>query len=183
MKKILAILALATFGTAFAADYVSVDVDAVTGLKGGKDSTAQYVRAGKSFGDYQLGLQSRTANFKNGGLVNSTEVTAANNKIGFAGVTPFVGVGHDNGLNGVKGSPYTYGLVGATAGLPVGPGFALIGVKTRVGSDERTRTKQTLAFATYSVPVVKNVAIELNASKSYETIQENAFGLGLKVSF
>jgi hypothetical protein len=130
-----------------------------------------------------LGLQSRTANFKTGGLVNSTEVTAANTKIGIVGVTPFVGVGHDNGLNGAKGSPYTYGLVGATAGLPVGPGFALVGVKTRVGSDERTRTKQTLAFATYSVPVVKNIAIELNASKSYETIKENALGLGLNFSF
>jgi hypothetical protein len=184
MKKIAIATAIAlAAGMAAAADYVSVDVDAVTGLKGGKDSTAQYVRAGKSFGDYQLGLQSRTANFKTGGLVNSTEVTAASNKIGFAGVTPFVGVGHDNGFNGVKGSPYTYGLVGATAGLPVGPGFALVGVKTRVGSDEHTRTKQTLAFATYSIPVAKNVALNVNASKSYQDIQENALGLGLGFSF
>ena len=138
MKKILAILALASFGTAFAADYVSVDVDRVTGAKGQSDSTAQYVRAGKSFGDYQLGIQSRTANVKGGGLLNSTEVTASN-KIGFAGITPFVGVGHDNGFNGAANSAYTYGLVGATTGAKVGSGFLLAGVKTRVGTDEHVR--------------------------------------------
>jgi hypothetical protein len=183
MKKILAIVAFATVSTAFAADYISVDVDGVTGLKGASNSTAQYVRAGKSFGDYQLGLQSRTANFKNGGLVNSTELTAANTKIGFVGITPFIGVGHDNGFNGAKSGGYTYGLVGATAGMQVGPGFALVGVKTRTGSDEHIRTKQTLTFVTYSVPIVKNVAINLNASKSYETIKENALGLGLSFNF
>lgn len=184
MKKIAIATAVAlAAGLASAADYVSVDVDAVTGLKGAQNSTAQYVRAGKSFGDYQLGLQSRTANFKNGGLVNSTEVYGSKNSINVAGVTPFVGVGHDNGFNGVKGSPYTYGLVGATAGLPVGPGFALVGVKTRVGSDEHTRTKQTVAFATYSIPVAKNVALNVNASKSYQDIRENAVGLGLSFNF
>ena len=182
MKKILAILALASFGTAFAADYVSVDVDRVTGAKGQSDSTAQYVRAGKSFGDYQLGIQSRTANVKGGGLLNSTEVTASN-KIGFAGITPFVGVGHDNGFNGAANSAYTYGLVGATTGAKVGSGFLLAGVKTRVGTDEHVRTKQTLAFATYSVPVAKNVSVNLNASKSYQDIRENALGLGLSFNF
>lgn len=183
MKKIFAILAMALFGTAFAADYVSVDVDQVRGLRGAGDSTAQYVRAGKGFGNYQVGLQSRTATLENGGMLNSLEVTAANNKVNVAGITPFVGVGHDNGFNGARGAAYTYGLVGATYGRPVGPGFALVGAKTRVGSDEAVRTKQTVAFATYSIPVAKGVSVNLNASKSYQTIQENAVGLGLGFSF
>lgn len=183
MKKILAILALATFGSAFAADYVSVDVDSVRGVNGASDSTAQYVRAGKQLGNYQLGLQSRTATVKGGGMLNSLEATVANNKINVAGITPFVGVGHDNGFNGANGAAYTYGLVGATTGFKAGPGFALLGVKTRVGSDEDTRTKQTVAFATYSLPVAKNVAVNLNASKSYQDIKENAVGLGLTFSF
>ena len=183
MKKILAILALASFGSAFAADFVSVDVDSVRGLKGGSDSTAQYVRAGKGFGDYQLGLQSRTATVDGGGMLNSLEATVANNKVSVAGVTPFVGVGHDNGFNGARGATYTYGLVGATTGIKVGPGFALLGVKTRVGSDEATRTKQTVAFATYSIPVASKVSLNLNASKSYQTIKEDALGLGLSFSF
>jgi hypothetical protein len=183
MKKILAILALATFGSAFAADYVSVDVDNVKGLKGASDSTAQYVRAGKGFGDYQLGLQSRTATVKGGGMLNSLEITAANNKVGFAGVTPFVGVGHDNGFNGANNGQYTYGLVGATTGIKVGPGFALLGVKTRVGSDEAVRTKQTVAFGTYSIPVANKVSLNLNASKSYQTIKEDSLGLGLTFNF
>jgi hypothetical protein len=183
MKKVLAILALALTGTAFAADYVSVDVDNVRGLKGANDSTAQYVRAGKQLGNYQLGLQSRTAAIDGGGMLNSLEATVASNKVGIAGVTPFVGVGYDNGFNGAKGAAYTYGLVGATTGAKVGPGFALLGVKTRVGSDEAIRTKQTIAFATYSIPVAKNVAVNLNASKSYQTIKENALGLGLAFNF
>lgn len=183
MKKILAILALASFGTAFAADYVSVDVDNVRGLKGASDSTAQYVRAGKGFGDYQFGLQSRTATVTGGGMLNSLELTAANNKVGFAGVTPFVGVGHDNGFNSATGSSYNYGLLGATYGAKVGPGFALLGAKTRVGSTEDTRTKQTVAFASYSVPVAKNISVNFNASKSYQDIKENALGLGLSFSF
>ncbi len=181
MKKILAILALATFGSAFAADYVAVDVDHVQGRKGAGDSTAQYVRAGKGFGNYQLGLQSRTATLDNGGMLNSVEATVANRKIGVAGITPFVGVGYDNGFNG--GASYNYGLVGATYGRPVGPGFLLLGAKTRVGSTETTNTKQTVTFATYSVPVAKNVSLNFNASRSAQDIKEEAYGLGLTFGF
>lgn len=182
MKKILAILALATFGSAFAADFVSVDVDNVQGRQGAGDSTAQYIRAGKGFGNYQFGLQGRTATLKdNSGILSSVEATVANRKVGVAGITPFVGVGHDNGFNG--GASYNYGLVGATYGRPVGPGFLLLGAKTRVGSTEDTRTKQTVTFATYSVPVAKNVSVNLNASRSAQDIKEKAFGLGLTFGF
>ena len=184
MKKILAILALAITGSAFAADFVSVDVDAVRGREGAGNSIAQYVRAGKGFGNYQLNLQSRTAKVDGGGLLNSLEATVANNKVNVMGVTPFVGVGYDNGFNAAAGSSYQYGLVGATYGVKVGPGFALLGVKTRVGSTEDlARTKQTVSFATYSLPVAKNVAVNLNASRSSQDIKENAYGAGLTISF
>ena len=183
MKKLIALLTLVS-STAFAADYVSVDVDHVNGLNGAKDSTVQYVRAGKAFDDLQLGLQSRTAQVQGGGLLNSLEFTAANNKINVAGIKPFVGVGYDNGFNGAAGKSYEYGLLGATYGVKAGPGFALLGAKTRVGStDDGLRTKQTVAFGTYSLPVVKNVAVNLNVSKSYQTIKEDAIGLGLSFSF
>lgn len=184
MKKIIAVLALALSGTAFAADYIGVDVERVNGLKGGKDSTAQYVRAGKSFGDMQLGLQSRTARVEGGGMWNSLEVTAANKGIKVVGITPFVGVGYDNGLNAAVGKAYQYGLVGATTGMAVGPGYALLGAKTRVGTTEDgPRTSQTVAFTTYSIPVAKNVAVNLNASRSYQLIKETAFGVGLGFTF
>ena len=183
MKKIFAILALAISGTAFAADYVSVDVENVQGRKGAGDSTAQYIRAGKGLGDYQFGLQGRTAKMEDGsGLLSSIELTAAKNSVNVVGITPFVGVGRDNGFNG--GTGYTYGLVGATYGVKAGPGFLLTGVKTRVGSTEDgDRTKQTVGFATYSIPVSKNVAFNLNASRSGQDIKEKAFGAGLKFSF
>lgn len=184
MKKLLAILALGMAGSTFAADYVSVDVDNVIGRHGASNSTAQYVRAGKGFGDYQFGLQSRTAKVDGGGLLNSLELTAANNKVNLAGITPFVGVGYDNGFNGASGKSYNYGLVGATYGLKAGPGFLLTGVKTRVGSTEDgARTKQTVGFATYSIPVTKSVAFNLNASRSGQDIKENAYGAGLTFAF
>lgn len=184
MKKVIAIMALSLSSTAFASGYVSLDVDKVNGLKGSKDSIAQYVRAGKSFGDTQIGLQSRTARFENGGLANSLELALSNNKVTVAGIKPFVGVGYDNGLNGANKGSFQYGLLGATAGAKVGPGFALVGAKTRVGSTEDgPNTKQTLAFTTYSIPVAKNLAVNLNASRSYQTIKETAYGLGLSVSF
>ena len=182
MKKILAILALAATTSAFAVDYVSVDVDNVLGRDGAGDSTAQYIRAGKEIGGIQFGLQGRTATMKdNSGMLSSVEVTAAKNSINVAGITPFVGVGHDNGFNG--GTPYNYGLVGATYGRPVGPGFLLLGAKTRVGTTAATETKQSVAFTTYSIPVAKGVALNLNASRSYQDIKENAYGLGLGFSF
>ena len=180
MKKILAILALAVSSSAFAVSYVSVDVDSVSGLNGAGDSTAQYIRAGKEIGGIQFGLQGRTATLNNNsGILSSVEVTAAKNS---KGITPFVGVGHDNGFN--AGTPYNYGLIGATYGLPAGPGYLLTGVKTRVGSTENgARTKQTVGFATYSIPVTKGVAINLNASRSSQSIKEKALGVGLGFSF
>lgn len=182
MKKIFAILALAVSSSVFAADFVSVDVDNVQGRKGARDSTAQYVRAGKAFGNYQVNLQSRSARRDDGLVLNSLEVTTANSKVGIAGVTPFVGIGHDNGFD--RGQSYNYGLVGATYGVKAGPGFLLLGAKTRVGSTEdASRTKQTVGFATYSIPVAKNVAFNLNASRSGQDIKEKAFGAGISVSF
>jgi hypothetical protein len=179
MKKILAILALALTGTAFAADYVSVDVDNVLGRDGAQDSTAQYIRAGKEIGGIQYGLQGRTATLKdNSGVLSSVEVTASKSSISIAGITPFVGVGHDNG-----GAGYNYGLVGATTGFKAGPGFLLAGVKARVGSTEKDMTQQTIAFATYSIPVANKVSLNLNVSRSYRDIREDAYGLGLGFSF
>jgi hypothetical protein len=182
MKKIFAILALAVSGTAFAADYVSVDVDNVLGRNGAGDSTAQYIRAGKEIGGIQLGLQGRTATMKdNSGILSSVEVTAGKASTYFKGVTPFVGVGHDNGFNG--GTPYNYGLVGATYGVKAGPGFALAGVKARVGSTQSDMTQQTVVFGTYSIPLASKVSLNLNVSRSYRDIKEDAYGLGLGFSF
>ena len=180
MKKILGILALALSSTAFAANYVSVDVENVQGRDGAGDSTAQYIRAGKEIGGIQAGLQSRTAVSASGGMYNSLELTAGK---AVGAITPFVGWGHDNGANGAKGAAYNYGLVGATTGFKAGPGFALVGVKTRVGSTEESMTNQTLVFGTYSIPVANKVSLNFNASKSYQDIKENAYGLGLGIAF
>lgn len=179
MKKTLTAILLSISFSASAASYVSVDAESVKGLKGGASSTAQYFRAGTELAGLQWDLQNRTARFERGaGLINSTELTTGK-KLGL--VTPFAGAGYDAGFNG-KGQ-FSYGLIGAKAGLQVGPGYALAGLKTRVGSTESTPTKQTVVFSTYSIPVTKTVSFNLNASKSFQTIKENAFGVGLGFSF
>jgi hypothetical protein len=180
MKKILAILALATLGTAFAADYVSVDVDHVKSNSGYASSTAQYVRAGKEVAGLQLGVQSRTSVSSNGGMYNSLETTVGKSISGF---TPFVGMGFDNGLNGAKNGDFRYTLAGVTTGTPLLGGYALGGLKTRLTSSEANMTHQTVAFGTYSYPVAKGVAVNLNLSKSYQDIKENTYGLGVGFSF
>jgi hypothetical protein len=180
MKKIaIATLALAAFA-ASAADFVSIDVDQVTDRATKQKSVAEYVRAGKEIGGIQYGLQSRTARYAdNSGMYNSLELTAGKT---IAGVSPFVGVGYDNGKNGAVNGQYEYGLVGVTAGTQVGPGFLLGGVKTRVNF-HAGNPKQTVEFATYSIPVATKVSLNLGASYSQQTIQEKAISAGVTVAF
>jgi hypothetical protein len=176
-KTLIATLLSLSAASSFAASYVSVDAENVSGRNGGADSTAQYVRAGKEIGGVQWGIQDRTARFTDGTVINSLELTAGKS---FGLVQPFVGVGRDNGGRTTK--EFSYGLVGVTAGTKVGPGFMLVGAKTRL-LESNGDPKQTVVFGTYSVPVTKQVALNLNVSRSSQTIQEDAAGLGVKVSF
>ena len=181
MKKIFIASALAMASiAATAANFVQIEQENVIGRKGGADSAVTYLRAGKDLGDYSLGLQSRTARFDNtGSIANSLEATVSNKNVSVLGITPFVGVGHDYG-NVTKA--FNYGLVGATAGTKVGSGFALVGVKTRVGvgADE---PKQTVGFASYSVPVAKNISANVGVSRSGQDIKEKGVSVGLSFGF
>lgn len=181
MKKLLACLALVGMSSAGATGWASFDVDAVEGRGKAKDSTVQYLRLGKSFGDVNLMVQGRTARFDGGGLVNSVETTVSSHKVSLGPITPFVGFGYDNGFNG--GHDFNYGLIGATIGAKVGPGFAMAGAKTRVGSTQDHMTHQTVAFASYNMPVTKHLGVNLNVSRSSQDIKENAYGMGVSVRF
>ena len=180
MKKLLiATLATVAFA-ASAANFVQVEQENVVGRKGQGDSVAAYLRAGKDIGDYSLGLQSRTARFSAGGIANSLEATVANSKVSVLGLTPFVGAGHDFG--GTK-SGFNYGLVGVSTGAKIGPGYAYGGVKTRVMRQNDSDPKQTVAFAGYSVPFSKDVALNLGASRSGQDIKERGISAGLSFRF
>ncbi len=52
-KTLIATLLSLSAASSFAASYVSVDAEHVSGRNGGADSTAQYVRAGKEIGGVQ----------------------------------------------------------------------------------------------------------------------------------
>jgi hypothetical protein len=117
--------------------------------------------------------------YRKGGMLNSIEGTVGK---GFGPVTVFGGVGYDNGFNGAKGANYQYGLVGASTGAKLGPVWAFGGVKTRLNWDS-ANPKQTVAFAGVSYPLTKALSVDLDVSRSYQTIQEKAMGVGMRVTF
>ena len=179
MKKIFAILALAVSSTAFAANFVQLEQENVTGRQGAGNSDVTYLRAGKDLGDLSVGLQSRTARFGDRSIANSLETTVANKNVSAFGITPFVGVGHDfsNGRDS-----FNYGLVGATTGFKAGPGFVLAGAKTRVGVSAG-EPKQTVGFASYNLPVAKDVTLSAGLSRSGQDIKEKGVSVGLSFGF
>lgn len=177
-KFLVAGLTALTF-SAQATNYVSLEVDTVKDTKTRATSTAQYFRAGYDVYGLNLGLQSRTAAYRNGGLLSSYEGTVGKQ---LGPVNVFGGVGYDNGFNAAKKSNYTYGLVGASAGVPIGPVYVFLGAKTRVNWDS-ANPKQTVAFAGVSYNLTKSLSVDLDVSKSNQNIKEKAAGLGLRVTF
>ena len=181
MKKLLLALSLtAAFGTAHAANFVSFDVDKVEDNGNGAKSTAQYFRAGKDIAGLNLGVQVRTAVFDKGGMLNSVEVTAGKDLI--KGLNTFVGMGYDNGFNGKVNGDFTYGLVGASTGMPLGKAWGFAGAKTRINWDS-DNPKQTVAFAGVSMPLTKAMSVNASVSRSYQDINEKAVGLGVRISY
>ena len=179
-KSLVALAALITLSAAQAANFVQVEQENVTGRKGATNSDVTYLRAGKDFGDTSLGLQSRTAKFgEQAGIANSLEATVANKNVSVLGITPFVGAGHDFGNTA---SGYNYGLVGASTGAKIGPGFAYAGLKTRVAVSAGD-PHQTVGFAGYSVPVATNVALNLGVSRSGGDIKERGVSAGVAIGF
>jgi hypothetical protein len=185
MKKILAILAMVAATSAMAADYVSVAVEHVKDRATDAKSTVQYVRAGKEINGLQYSVQSRTARSDDGtGLYSSLEGTVGRRyDVAGVAVTPFAGAGRDLTKNGAS-EPYTYGLVGASAGKAVLGGYALVGFKSRAGSTESgSRTKQTVSFVEYGYPVTKALSLTAGVSRSTQDIKERAFNVGVAVGF
>lgn len=180
MKKlaIASVLAM-VFGTASAADFVSLEVDAVRDAVTKSHSNAQYLRAGKDVGGVELGLAARTQVWKQGGMANSVEGTLGK-QVSILNV--FGGLGYDNGMNGAKNGSFEYGLVGATTGMKLGPTYTFVGAKTRLNWDS-ANPKQTVAFGGVNLPLNKTYSVELDLSKSYQTIKENAVGVSLRVAF
>ena len=179
-KSLVALAALITLSAAQAANFVQVEQENVTGRKGATNSDVTYLRAGKDLGDYSLGLQSRTAKFgEQAGIANSLEATVSNKNVSVLGITPFVGAGHDFGNTA---SGYNYGLVGASTGVKVGPGFTYAGLKTRVGVTAG-EPHQTVGFAGYSVPVAQNLSFNVGVSRSGQDIKEKGVSVGLAFGF
>lgn len=179
MKKIAIATLLATAAlSASAADFVQINEERAQGRQGASDSNVTYLRAGKDFGPTSLGFQSRTARFDAGGVATSLEATVSDKRVTLLGVTPFIGAGHDFSHSG-----FNYGLVGATTGFSIGPGFVYAGAKMRVLREHKEDPRQLVTFAGYSLPVNKAVALDLGISRSDRDIKENATTLGLRFNF
>ena len=178
LKKTIIALTLGTLMGVASAAVVSYESDRVKDDKTHAEYTAKYLRVNGTMEGLDLGVQARTAVLaKNAGMMNSLELTAGS-KVGPVAV--FGGVGFDNGLNGVN--PFQYGLVGASTGMKFGVVNTFAGVKTRVNWDS-ANPKQTVMFAGANMPLVKGLALEAGVSKSYQTIKETAWGLGVSAKF
>jgi hypothetical protein len=176
-KTILSIALTLGFGTA-QAGWISYDIDNVKAdSKDGSNSQAHYIRAGGEIAGFSTMLQARSASFDKGGLVHSVELTAGK-QLGL--ISPFIGVGHDLGFNGNKS--FQYGLLGLSAGVPIGKLFAYGGAKTRVNWDDHN-PKQTVTFVGVSMPITKSLSANVGASKSTQDIKETALGAGIRVTF
>lgn len=184
MKKLLlALAAAAVAGSVHAGGFASVDLEQVKDSKTRATSNAQYVRFGTDVAGLDVGVQARTQVWDKGGMVNSLEATVGKGfKVLGVPVTPFVGVGHDNGFNGRDGGSFQYGLVGASTGAKVGPFYGFAGVKTRANW-EKSAPEQTVGFVGLSYPLTKTVSVNAGGSKSWGDIKESAYGLGVRVGF
>ena len=179
MKKTIltAAIALGLASSANAA-WISYDLDNVKNdVKGGSDSQAHYIRAGGTVAGFSTMMQARTASFDRGGMVHSLELTAGKQ---LGPISPFVGLGHDLGFNGAKS--FQYGLLGLSAGVPIGKLYAYGGAKTRVNWDDHN-PKQTVTFVGVSMPITKSLSANIGASKSTQDIKETALGAGIRVTF
>jgi len=180
-KTIIAIAAMAVLGIASAADFVSVGVDAnQSRTDKSQHATVETVRAGKDIGNgFDVVVQDRTQVQTQGGMYNSLEGT-----LGFqvSVLNVYAGAGRDQGLDAAKDAAYNYGLVGGTLGDKVGPVYAFVGAKTHANWD-KDAPKQTVAYTGVSYPVTKTLAIDLNASASFQDIKDKQAGVAARVSF
>ena len=181
MKKVLVALAAVSALSAIAGDYVSLSVENDKSRVDRSNAVVETVRASKDLGfGVNIAVQDRTQVENAGGMYNSLEGT-----IGYQLVKPlnvYVGAGRDQGLNGGKDNAYNYGLVGFTAGVPVGPVFGFVGAKTHANWDANA-PKQTVAYGGVSYPVTKTFAVEVGGSASFQDIKDKAYGITGRVSF
>lgn len=182
MKKLLLTLALAVSSSAFAAGFVELALDSSQVEPRSKDYASQTIRAGTTIGDKTtVGFQSKTFVVDAGGLANVFEGYVGRR---FDGIpfTPFVGVGHDNGMNGAVGKSYNYGVVGATYATKVSA-FNVGGiVKTRVNWEDN-KPQQTVVGAFVGYPINKQFEARLNLGKSFQDMKEQTAGLSLIAKF
>ena len=180
MKKTLFAIALSAAAvSASAADFVELAVDNSHATPAAYNNTAQIIRAGKDYAGLNFGVQVKTMVINAGGLKNDVQLSVGKQ---FGAFKPFVGLGHDNGTNGMIGKEIDYGFVGVTAGTRVGA-FNVGGmVKSRVNY-EKNRPEQNVVAVSVGYPLNKDFEVRANFGQSFRDIQEKTAGLSLVAKF
>ena len=178
-KTLLATALLASAVSASAAGFVELAVDNSHAEPKAFNNTAQVIRAGKDYAGLSLGVQVKTMTINTGGLKNDVQLTVGKQLGAFK---PFVGVGHDNGTNGMVGKDFDYGIVGVSAGTRVA-GLNVGGmVKSRVNF-ESNKPKQTVVGVAVGYPLNKDFEVRANLGQSFQDIKEKTIGLSLVAKF
>jgi len=178
-KTLLATALLASVVSASAAGFVELAVDNGRVTPSSFNNTSQIIRAGKDYAGLNFGVQVKTMVIDTGGLKNDVQLQVGKQ---FGALRPFVGVGHDNGTNGMVGKDFNYGFVGVTTGTRVGA-FNVGGIiKSRVNY-EKTSPEQTAIGVSVGYPLNKDFEVRASLGQSFRDIKEKSTGVSLIARF
>jgi hypothetical protein len=180
MKKTLfATALLASAVSASAAGFVELAIDNSHATPAAFNNTAQVIRAGKDYAGLNFGVQVKTMTINTGGLKNDVQLSVGKQ---FGAFKPFVGLGHDNGTNGMLGKEIDYGFVGVSTGTRIA-GLNVGGVvKSRVNY-EKNRPEQTVVGIAVGYPLNKDFELRANFGQSFRDIKEKTAGVSLVAKF
>ena len=207
MKKLLITSAMMLTSLFSTAGTVGVDVDHVRNAAGQVSGMAHILRWNDTVDGINYGLSNRTVTYGSNpsspvpsAKLRSADVWGMWNKFeGSVGktydiglpfkVSPFVGLGYDDGQNGAVGTGYGYGRVGISTGIPIGPGRWNTTLTTRVNY-ESNHLNHTMWLNNYTIPLNDKFSVSVRVSRGWQNTigivpktTEDYRGIGITYKF
>jgi hypothetical protein len=185
MKKLFIASAMMLTSLLSTAGTIGVDVDYVYNKAGDVGGTAHILRWNDTIDGINYGLSNRTVRYGSNpnSDVPSAKLKSAdgwgmwNNFEGSVGKTfkitdsfalsPFVGLGYDDGQNGAVGTAYGYGRIGVSTGFQIGPGRWNTTLTRRVNY-EPGHLEHSMWLNNYSIPLNDRISVNLRISRGWQ---------------
>ena len=190
MKKLFIASAMMLTSLFSNAGTIGVDVDHVYNKAAYVGGVAHFLRWNDTIDGINYGLSNRTVRYGSNpnssvassklrssdgwGMWNNFEgsVGKTYNIAGSFDLSPYVGLGYDDGQNGAVDKAYWYGRVGVATGVQIGPGRWNTAITTRV-NHEAGHLEHTMWLNNYSIPLNNQISINIRASRGWQ----NALGI------